>query len=466
VAQVPRIEPFPFGEAYGKLGAATSELIKSPVESYMRGQELGRKARAEEVAVKTEEFKLEALEEASRNAEKNKEALKEYKDMIGRVLLGDKGYFAISKGKKVPGKERGTVEVGGVMKEDIPYEEALLTTKRILDAESKAEVDEILRNIGQYVSSRRNLKKAYPNTVKRLDKYKDDSMVMITDKQGNRVIDYGNRYKKRADNVWLQETVRDYMAQNPTNPNENEALQYVIKQDYGKELAQDKNVRETIKDMFLGELDRYKATTARIGAQTRQEKTKEETGIEAVNNAMLIRTENELNKNLNNINAIANFDKSLLTNTGQFLKSKEYNALSDANKEKALKLVQQHQKLNMRKNMTSAGLKIGIKMSEIKADNLIKDILDADGPSSPEAKQFAIELGLAEPETKKKAAIELGLEEAPLESETPTRGKAKITGDGTQGNPFIGITTQEEADNLRSDQYFVNPEDGKVYQKQ
>jgi hypothetical protein len=196
---IPYVEPFNVYGPLSRVGQIIGEAPGKAVKAYYRGKEFEEESEIR--GLKKEKIGLE-LEEYRKLAEKKKlekEEFEKYREDTARWLLGDEGYLALEgKDGKATGEWKGGTK-------NMPYKDTLLLARRVLKAETKDKVDEIVGNLAAVVSKQLEVKRKYGDNIK-LEETPISADRFVFDKNGtiNYAEDYGKILDKQVQN-WRDE---------------------------------------------------------------------------------------------------------------------------------------------------------------------------------------------------------------------------------------------------------------------
>jgi len=406
MAQAPRIQPFDVGGHYRNIGKAAGEAVTGGVEGYFRGKEIGAKAQQAGLEAEKTQFELDAYAQKLEEAEHSKKALDEVKETSVRLLLGDEGYFALDperKGKIVEGNVM--VETGGILKNDIPYEQSLLIVRDINNAKSAKEVKAILGSIGRFVETQQEMRREYPGM--KLDTFKADQVQTKTDAQGNVTSAYGEDYSKRAREIAvptflkneIKKSLQEYIEQNKTKETADAqaAIKHVLASEHGAKIAADKNLREMIGSMFSDEWAAYKAKTGRLASQQKsgREGRKEEQNIALQNQKVLGLLDDKIASAEKTIETKVGAEFKALVSTGKYLDPAATRNFTDAQRETLRKKGDEITRYRKVREIPNLATQNGEFVSLPQAEAIYDDAIDGTF-SSPLTKKYAPALGFQE----------------------------------------------------------------------
>lgn len=447
MAQAPRIQPFDVGGHYSQIGKAAGELVTEPVSGYFRGQEIGAKAKQAELESQKKQFELDTYARDLEQAETDKKALERVKETSVRLLLGDEGYFALDPKKKERMTEgEWSVETGGVLKEDIPYDQALLIVRDINNAKSGKEIKAILGAVGRFVETQREMRK-YKGI--KLDSFKADQVQPKTDKEGNVTVAYAEDYPKRAREIakptFLQaeakKALQEYIKEHPEKTAKETAdvqaaTKHVLASKYGADIAADKNLRDMIDKMFSDEWAAYRAKSERLRAE--REGRKETKDIALQNQKVLGLIDDKIASAEKNIENKIGGEYKALISTGKYLDPDATKNFTDAQREILRKKGDEIMRYRKIREIPNVATQNGEFISLPQAEAIYDDALDGTF-SSPLTKKYAPAIGMQE------SAQEGAHIEEPAPAAAPTPAPAAPTPAPAAPTPKPeGLTPQQE----------------------
>lgn len=457
VTPVPQLRPFDVGAQYSRVGQAVESAAQAPmkgIQQFQQVKQAGLEGEATQLALDEKRSEIEALAESGKRFEAAK------KELAAEVLGGEENFNMAFSPK---GEVRGRVPAGPEMPDAearkaptgaAPYSNSQFTlAKRIMGAENKSELGVLMSNARKIISSYEEHNKKYGASVA-VPAPNFDEMQVFMDEDGKPQMPYAETYKgqltKQKDTYFregVQRIINEELKGATPDPktkllniDEKQVLRKVFKDPDFSEMAYDKPTVQLVKDMFHSRMDelnlkmRQRESDVRMAeAKRRKEKSETKTSPEVINNELLMAATDKMSKLSDKIMKQYKLDKASLDDPGQYLRSKEFEALSAKQQGEVSTLLKNRQKWSRITKMAKAGQDFGIALDQLKAERIMDDVLDADGPTSEEAKQFAPILGIT-PKEKVDEGAGVGEGEG-AEARTFTDPKQTQAFDWAKANP-------------------------------